>query len=69
VSPAELCRSSIESFAGGERLIIPSARRARMNGREIAVRGAMRFDGRRDRIACRVDCWDSLVSPRQAGLP
>jgi predicted ester cyclase len=36
--------------------------------RDIAVRGAMRFDMRGGKIARRVDYWDSLVYLRQAGL-
>lgn len=36
--------------------------------RPIAVRGVMRFRVEGDRIAHRVDYWDSLVFQRQAGL-
>lgn len=55
--------------ATGARVLIPYTLRARVNGREIAVRGVMRFvvdsDGR---IAHRVDYWDSEVFRRQAGV-
>ena len=55
--------------ATGDRVVIPYTLRARVNEREIAIRGVMRFvvdaDGR---IARRVDYWDSDVFRRQAGL-
>jgi len=52
----------------GDRVVIPYMLRARVNDRDVAVRGAMRFDVRDERIARRVDYWDSLVFQRQAGL-
>jgi len=52
----------------GDRVVIPYMLRAHVNDRDIAVRGAMRFDVRDQRIARRVDYWDSLVFQRQAGL-
>ena len=52
----------------GDRVVIPYTLRARVNDRDIAVRGAMRFDVRGDKIARRVDYWDSLVFQRQAGI-
>ena len=39
-----------------------------LNDRDIAVRGVMRFAVVGDRIAHRVDYWDSLVFQRQAGM-
>ncbi|MCU1501843.1 MAG: hypothetical protein JWM12_1197 [Ilumatobacteraceae bacterium] len=41
---------------------------AHVNGRDVAVRGMMRFEVRDGRIARRVDYWDSLVFQQQAGL-
>jgi ketosteroid isomerase-like protein len=41
---------------------------ARVNDRDVAVRGMMRFEVRGELIAKRVDYWDSLVFQRQAGL-
>ena len=55
-------------IADGDRVVIPYTLHAHVNERDIAVRGAMRFDVRGDRIARRVDYWDSLVFQRQAGL-
>jgi steroid delta-isomerase-like uncharacterized protein len=56
-------------LATGDRVVIPYTLRARVNEREIAVRGVMRFvvdgDGR---ISRRIDYWDSEVFRRQAGL-
>ena len=52
----------------GDRVVIPYTLHARVNDRDIAVRGAMRFDVRGDKIARRVDYWDSLVFQRQAGI-
>ena len=55
-------------LATGDRVVIPYTLRARVNGREIAVRGVMRFvvdgDGL---ISRRIDSWDSEVFRRQAG--
>jgi steroid delta-isomerase-like uncharacterized protein len=53
----------------GDRVVIPYTLRARVNDREIAVRGVMRFVVDNDgRISRRVDYWDSEVFRRQAGL-
>jgi steroid delta-isomerase-like uncharacterized protein len=53
----------------GDRVVIPYTLRARVNARDIAIRGVMRFvvdaDGR---ITHRTDYWDSEVFRRQAGL-
>jgi len=51
----------------GDRVVIPYMLRARVTDPDVAVR-AMRFDVRDQRIARRVDYWDSLVFQRQAGL-
>ena len=55
--------------ATGDRVVIPYVLHARVNDREIAVPGVMRFvvdgDGC---IAQRTDYWDSEVFRRQAGL-
>jgi steroid delta-isomerase-like uncharacterized protein len=42
--------------------------RCTVHGREIAVRGVMRFEVRDGRIAKRTDWWDSKVFEQQAGL-
>ncbi|HRE02370.1 MAG TPA: nuclear transport factor 2 family protein [Ilumatobacteraceae bacterium] len=42
--------------------------RARVNDRDIALRGAMHFVVRDDLIASRTDYWDSAVFQHQAGL-
>ena len=41
---------------------------ATVNGREVAVQGAMHFELHEGRIRQRTDYWDSLVFQRQAGL-
>ncbi len=52
-----------------DRVVIPYTLRARVNGREIAIRGVMRFVVGADGLICRrVDYWDSDVFRRQAGL-
>lgn len=38
---------------------------ATVEGADVAVPGVMRFEVRGDRIARRIDCWDSLVFQRQ----
>jgi ketosteroid isomerase-like protein len=55
-------------IADGDRVVAQYTLHATVNDRPIAVRGAMRFDVRDDRIVRRVDYWDSLVFQRQAGL-
>jgi predicted ester cyclase len=55
--------------ATGDRVVIPYTLRARVNDRDIAIRGVMRFVV--DTEGCithRVDYWDSEVFRRQAGL-
>lgn len=42
--------------------------RARVNDRDVAVRGIMHFTVRDGAIARRTDYWDSAVFLRQAGL-
>ena len=52
-----------------DRVVIPYTLRARVNGREIAVRGVMRFVvDAAGLITHRIDYWDSEVFRRQAGL-
>lgn len=55
-------------LADGERVAVAYTLRARVNDRDVAVRGVMRFVVRDGRIARRVDYWDSLVFQQQAGL-
>ena len=52
----------------GDRVCAAYTLLATANDRPIAVRGVMRFVVRGDRIAHRIDYWDSLVFQRQAGL-
>ena len=54
--------------ADGDRVCAAYTLRTTANDRPIAVRGVMRFVVRGDRIAHRIDYWDSLVFQRQAGL-
>jgi steroid delta-isomerase-like uncharacterized protein len=55
--------------ATGDRVVIPYTLRARVNDRDIAIRGVMRFVvDTEGRITHRVDYWDSEVFRRQAGL-
>ncbi len=42
--------------------------KAKINGRQIAIRGAMHFEVINGLIAKRVDYWDSEVFKQQAGL-
>ena len=42
--------------------------KAKINGNQIAIRGAMHFEVINDLIAKRVDYWDSQVFKQQAGL-
>jgi steroid delta-isomerase-like uncharacterized protein len=55
-------------IAEGDRVCAAYTLHAVVNNRPIAVRGMMRFDVAGDRLARRVDYWDSLVFQRQAGL-
>jgi len=55
-------------IADGDRVVAQYTLHAVVDDHPIAVRGAMRFDVRDDRITRRVDYWDSLVFQRQAGL-
>ena len=55
-------------IADGNRVAASYTLRATANGRDIAVRGMMRFEIVGDLIAKRTDYWDSLVFQRQAGL-
>jgi predicted ester cyclase len=55
-------------IADGERVCAAYTLRTTVNDHPIAVRGMMRFVVRGDRIAQRVDYWDSLVFKQQAGL-
>ena len=52
----------------GDRVVATYTLRTHSNGRDIAVRGAMRFVVRDGLIAKRTDYWDSLVFQRQAGM-
>ncbi len=54
--------------ADGDRVFAAYTLRTRVNDRDIAVRGVMRFAVRGELIARRTDYWDSLVFQRQAGL-
>ncbi len=51
-----------------DRVWIAYTLHARVNDRDVAVRGAMRFRVVGELIAHRTDYWDSLVFRRQAGL-
>lgn len=48
-------------IADGDRVAVAYTLRTRQHGRDIAVRGMMRFRVVGDRIAHRVDYWDSQV--------
>ena len=54
--------------ADGERVVVAYTLHARVNDRDVAVRGVMRFRVRDGVIAHRIDYWDSLVFQQQAGL-
>ena len=56
------------TIADGDDVAVAYVLRAHVNDRDVAVRGMMRFEVRAERIARRVDYWDSLVFQRQAGL-
>ena len=55
-------------IADGDRVAATYTLRARVNDRDVVVRGMMHFVVRRGLIAHRTDYWDSLVFQRQAGL-
>jgi ketosteroid isomerase-like protein len=52
----------------GDRAMAAYTLHTRINDRDVAVRGAMRFVVRDGLVAHRTDYWDSLVFQRQAGL-
>jgi ketosteroid isomerase-like protein len=54
-------------IAQEDRVCIGYVLHATVGGTPVQVPGVMRFDVRGDRIARRVDCWDSLVFQRQVG--
>jgi predicted ester cyclase len=54
--------------ADGDRVVAAYTLHARVNDRDVAVRGVMRLRVAGDLIAHRIDYWDSLVFQRQAGL-
>jgi predicted ester cyclase len=54
--------------AEGDHVFAAYTLRTTVNDKPIAVRGVMRFFVRNDRIAHRIDYWDSLVFQRQAGM-
>jgi limonene-1,2-epoxide hydrolase len=55
-------------LADGNRVVVAYTLHARVNDRDVAVRGVMRFRVEDDLIAHRIDYWDSLVFQQQAGL-
>lgn len=57
-----------EVIAEGDRVAAAYTLHARVNDRDIAVRGVMRFRVVDGLIAHRTDYWDSLVFKQQAGL-
>jgi ketosteroid isomerase-like protein len=54
-------------IAQDDRVCIGYKLHAVVDGTPVQVPGVMRFDVRGDRIARRIDCWDSLVFQRQIG--
>lgn len=54
--------------ADGDRVCAAYVLHARVNDRDVAVRGMMHFTVRDGAIARRTDYWDSAVFLRQAGL-
>ena len=54
--------------ADGDRAVAAYTLHTRVNDRDVAVRGVMRFFVRDGLIAKRIDYWDSLQFQRQAGL-
>ncbi|MEO5899133.1 MAG: nuclear transport factor 2 family protein [Ilumatobacteraceae bacterium] len=62
-------RYDVESvIAAGPDVAVAYTLHTYVNGRNVVVRGMMRFEVRDGLIARRVDYWDSLVYQRQAGL-
>ncbi len=57
-----------EIIAEGDRVAAAYTLHTRVNNRDIAVRGVMRFRVDGELIAHRTDYWDSLVFKQQAGL-
>jgi len=57
-----------EIIADGDRAAVAYTLQARVNDRDIAIRGVMRFRVEGALIAHRTDYWDSLVFKQQAGL-
>lgn len=58
----------VEVVADGPLVAVAYVLHARVNEHDVAVPGMMRFRVDGERIAHRVDYWDSLVFQRQAGL-
>jgi limonene-1,2-epoxide hydrolase len=54
--------------AEGDRVMVAYTLHTHVNERDVAVRGVMRFLVRDDRIAHRIDYWDSMVFKQQAGM-
>ncbi|CAN5437973.1 hypothetical protein BH10ACT2_BH10ACT2_08170 [soil metagenome] len=57
-----------EVIAEGDRVAAAYTLHTRVNDRDVAVRGVMRFRVEGGLIAHRTDYWDSLVFKQQAGL-
>ena len=57
-----------EIVAEGDRAAAAYTLHTRVNDRDIAIRGVMRFRVEGELIAHRTDYWDSLVFKQQAGL-
>ena len=57
-----------EIIAEGDRAAAAYTLHTRVNDRDIAIRGVMRFRVEDELIAHRTDYWDSLVFKQQAGL-
>ncbi len=55
-------------IAEGDRVVVAYVLHTDIDGRDVRVRGAMRFRVQDGLVAHRVDYWDSLVFQRQAGL-
>ena len=52
----------------GDRVAAAYTLHTHIDGRDVAVRGMMRFRVAGNRVAHRIDYWDSLVFQQQAGL-
>ena len=57
-----------EIIAEGDRAAAAYTLHTRVNDRDIAIRGVMRFRVEDELIAHRTDYWDSLVFKQQAGM-